>query len=66
MAGSVAVAGGRIVGIELLSPARRLEDLAEVARRHGLDYEASRSAARAALAAPDRRVTIDVAARVIA
>lgn len=63
---SVAIVAGRIVGIELLSPARHLDELSLVAERHGLDRQALESAAHAALAAPDRRITIDVAARAAA
>lgn len=60
---TVAIAGGDVVGVEILSPAGRIEALAAVAERWGLDREALESAARAALASPDRRVTIEVAAR---
>jgi hypothetical protein len=42
------------------------ERLRSVAERHGLDAEALIAAAQAALAAPDRVVTVDVAIRAAA
>ena len=63
---TVALAGGRVVGVELLAPAHRLGALAVAADRYDLDRQALEAAARAALAAPDRQVTVDVAAEVAA
>jgi hypothetical protein len=40
--------------------------LAAVAERYGLDLEALRAAAQSALAAPDRAVVLEVAARTLA
>lgn len=52
---------GRVANIELLSPADHLDLLNRAAKRLGLDAEALLAAARAALAAPDRLVTVEVA-----
>jgi hypothetical protein len=62
----VALAGGRPVDVELLDPDRHLGLLAVAAERLGLDRQALEAAARAALSAPDRVVTVDVAAGVAA
>jgi uncharacterized protein YuzE len=56
-------ADGVPAGIELLSPAERLESLVAVAERFSLDGEALVAVARAALAAPDRPVTVSVGER---
>ena len=45
--------------IQLLSADRDIEPLDEAAERFDLDREGLRSAARAALAAPDREITIE-------
>ncbi len=50
----------RVVAVELLSPRDRLEELVVAAERHDLDGEALVAAAKAALAAPDREVAIEV------
>jgi hypothetical protein len=64
---NVAIAGGRPVNVELLYPGRGIEEpLRAAAERYGLDAEALIAAARAALAAPDRAVTMDVAVRAAA
>lgn len=64
---NVAIAAGRAVNIELLYPDRGLEEpLRAVAARYELDAEALIAAAQAAIAAPDRTVTLDVAVRVAA
>jgi hypothetical protein len=52
--------------IELLSPAKHLELLDVVAGRYELDGIALLAAAKAALAAPDRIVDLEVSARVAA
>jgi hypothetical protein len=64
---NVAIAEGHPVNVELLSPASGVEDrLRVVAERYSLDAEALVAAARAALAAPDRAVIVDVAIRAAA
>lgn len=60
---SVGFVGDRIVCVELLSPSRRLEELSVVADRYNLDAQALESAARAALASPDREVVLEVRER---
>jgi uncharacterized protein YuzE len=52
---------GRVASIELLNPADHLDLLNRAAERLELDPEALLAAARAALAAPDRLVTVEVA-----
>jgi uncharacterized protein YuzE len=59
---NVALSKGRAANVELLNPRDHLELLAVVAERFDLDPVALRVAAEAALAAPDRAVTVDVAA----
>jgi hypothetical protein len=49
--------------IQLLSADRDITPLDEAAARFGLDAEALRAAARAALAAPDREIHIEVGKR---
>jgi uncharacterized protein YuzE len=51
---------GRVANIELLSPAEHLDLLARAAERLKLDSEALLAAAEAALAAPNRPVTVEV------
>ncbi len=64
---NVAIAGGRPVNVELLYPDLGLEEpLRAVAERYDLDAEALIAAAQAAIAAPDRVVTLDVAVRTAA
>jgi hypothetical protein len=53
---------GRVASIELLNPSDHLDLLNRAAERLGLDSEALLAAAKAALAAPDRPVTVEVAA----
>jgi hypothetical protein len=60
---NVALRNGRPVNVELLNPERRLHLLDVVAQRYGLDALSLRIAAEAALAAPDRPVTLDIGAR---
>lgn len=61
---NVAIADGMPVNVELLYPDLGLEEpLRAAAERYGLDAEALIAAARAAIAAPDRAVTLDVAVR---
>jgi hypothetical protein len=55
---NVALFQGRPVNVELLSPADHLELLDLVARRFALDSAALLATAQAALAAPDRVVTV--------
>lgn len=60
----VALAHERPVEVQLLYPDLGItEPLAAVADRYGLDREALAAAAQSALAAPNRRVSLDVAAR---
>jgi hypothetical protein len=60
----VAVHGKQPIELQLLYPDEGLaEPLAAAAARHGLDREALAAAAAAALAAPDRSVSLDVALR---
>ena len=58
---------GRPVEVQLLYPDMDLaEPLAAVAERYDLDREALAAAAQSALAAPDRVVSLEVAARLAA
>ena len=57
---------GRPANVELLDPRDHLDLLELVAERFDIDVAALRAAAQAALAAPDRVVTLDVAARAAA
>ncbi|HEY2202142.1 MAG TPA: hypothetical protein VGH56_09640 [Solirubrobacteraceae bacterium] len=60
----VALADGQPVEVQLLYPDMGLtEPLAAVAKRYDLDREALAAAAQSALAAPDRVVSLEVAAR---
>ena len=63
---NVGIVTGRAVNVELLYPARHLDLLEVAAERYGLDGAALLAAAQAALAAPDRAVELEVAARVAA
>lgn len=58
----VAMRSGSAVNVELLNPHGNLHLLNEAARRYGIDPVALKAAAQAALSAPDRAVTLDVAA----
>jgi uncharacterized protein YuzE len=58
---NVGIADGGVVAVELLYPAEHLDLLGAVAERYDLDGTALIAAARAALAAPDRLVVMDVA-----
>ena len=50
------------LGVQLLYPGRGIEEpLAAAASEFGLDREALEAAARSALSAPDREVSLDVA-----
>jgi hypothetical protein len=60
---TVALVGGSVANVELLSPAEHLDLLAEAAARYELDAQALEAAARAALAAPDRQVELQVHTR---
>lgn len=60
----VGFSGGDPVDVELLTPAKHLDLLEVAAERYGLDAAALLAAAQAALAAPDRVVELEVAARV--
>ena len=63
----VALHGGQPVELQLLYPDLGVEEpLRAAAGRYRLDAEALIAAAQAALAAPDRIVTMDVAIRVAA
>jgi hypothetical protein len=50
---------GRPIFIQLLSADRDITPLDDAARQFGLDAEALRAAARAALTSPDREITIE-------
>lgn len=63
---TVGIRADVVVGVEVLSPAKHLDELAGIADRYGLDGEALESAARAALASPDRVVVLEVKARAAA
>lgn len=58
----VTVAAGQPAAVELLDPESHLGLLDVAASRFGLDRAALHAAARAALAAPDRAVELEVAA----
>jgi uncharacterized protein YuzE len=60
---NVALWNGRVTSVELLYPADNLKLLRAAAERFDLDGEGLLAAARAALAAPDREVTIDLSGR---
>lgn len=61
---NVAIANGRPVNVELLYPNLGLEEpLRAAADCYQLDTEALIAAAQAAIAAPDRPITLDVAVR---
>jgi hypothetical protein len=63
----VALADGEPVEVQLLYPDLGIgEPLAAVADRYELDLEALHAAAQSALAAPDRVVSLEVAARPLA
>ena len=60
----VALAGRHPVEVQVLYPDMGLgEPLTAVARRYGLDAEALAAAAQSAVAAPDRVISLEVAAR---
>lgn len=60
----VALHDGRPVELQLLYPDLGVDEpLTAAAQSYGLDVEALVAAAQAALAAPDRSVTLDVAVR---
>lgn len=63
---NVALYEGRPANVELLNPGDHLDLLDVAAARLGIDSAALRAAAQAALAAPDRVVTVDVGARAAA
>ena len=60
---TVAFSNGRPANIGLLNPDENLDLLKAAAQRFGLDAEALLAAAKAALAAPDRVVTLDLTGR---
>jgi hypothetical protein len=60
----VALAAGKPVEVQLLYPDMGIvEPLAAAAGRYELDLEALQAAAQSALAAPDRVVSVELAAR---
>ena len=61
---NVGVVAGRVAAIELLYPAEHIDLLEVAAEPYDLDGVALTAAARAALAAPDRVVELNVHARV--
>jgi hypothetical protein len=63
---NVGLVGDRAVEVELLYPSEHLDLLQVAAERYELDGTALLAAARAALAAPDRLVSMEVAERVVA
>ena len=63
----VALAAGQPIEVQLLYPDLGIDEpLAAVVRRYHLDSEALHAAARSALAAPDRVVTLEVRDRAVA
>ena len=62
----VGIVDGRPVDIELLYPARHLDLLQKAANRYDLDGIALFAIAKAALAAPDRLVTMDLSESLVA
>jgi hypothetical protein len=63
----IALADGKPVEVQLLYPDMGIgEPLAAVVDRYDLDLEALNAAAQSALAAPDRVVVLEVAARTAA
>ena len=61
---TVALVGDEVVDVEIRYPELGVEEpLAAAASRYGLDLEALLAAARSSLAAPDRVITLEVAAR---
>jgi uncharacterized protein YuzE len=62
----VGIVADRAVDIELLYPARHLDLLGIAAERYDLDSEALLAAAKAALAAPDRLITMDLSGSLVA
>lgn len=63
----VGIRGDRPVLIDLIDTGAGVEErLIAVGESHGLDVEALIAAAKAARAAPDRVVTLDIAVRVVA
>jgi uncharacterized protein YuzE len=63
---NVGIVDGRVVSLELLYPVEHLDLLEVAAGRYTLDATALIAAAKAALAAPDRLVVLDVAERAAA
>ena len=64
---NVAIAGDKPVNVELLYPHLGIDEpLRAAAERFDLDEEALIAAARAAIAAPDREVTVEVGVRIAA
>jgi hypothetical protein len=60
----VALAAGKAIELQLLYPDLGIDEaLGAVAERYDLDREALHAAAQSALAAPDRVVSLEVAAR---
>ena len=62
----VGIVAGRPVDIELLYPARHLDLLEVAAKQYELDGDALVAIAKAALAAPDRLVTMDLSGSLVA
>ncbi len=63
---TVGFAEGRPVSVGLLYPAKNLDLLEIAAERYELDGTALLAAAKAALAAPDRLVTMDLSESLVA
>jgi len=61
----VAILGGRPVGVSLRYPREEFRLLKSAAERFGLDATTLEATTQAALAAPDRVVTVDVNPRVL-
>jgi uncharacterized protein YuzE len=60
---NVGMVSGRVAAIELLYPSEHLDLLDRAVEQYDLDGPAVIAAAKAALAAPDRLVVLDVAER---
>lgn len=63
---TVGFAGGRPVSVGLLYPAKNLDLLEVAAQRYELDGTALLAAAKAALAAPDRQIVMEVTESAVA
>lgn len=63
---NVGIVGGKVVSVELLYPTEHLDLLEVAAERYNLDRVALLATAQAALAAPDRLVSVDLSGSLVA